>query len=133
LAEAATQRACAELQISLRTYQRWTQDDDVKADRRPKAQRPEPSNKLTEQEREEILTICNEKDYQSLIPSQIVPALADKIRRGVVVKSELLHFISIPILLFSHLRCQSGIVGMRSELAVIFGHVLRNMILGFIE
>jgi putative transposase len=79
-AGAATQRACAELQISLRTYQRWTQDDGVKADGRPKAQRPEPSNKLTEQEREEILAICNEKDYQSLTPSQIVPALADKAR-----------------------------------------------------
>lgn len=77
-AGASRPRACDELQISLRTYQRWTEDDGVKADGRPEAQRPEPSNKLTEQEREEILAICNDDEYQSLPPSQIVPALADK-------------------------------------------------------
>ena len=33
---------------------------------------------MTQVERDEILTICNSALYQSLPPSQIVPALADK-------------------------------------------------------
>jgi putative transposase len=72
-------KACDELQISQRTYQRWTKGDDgVKGDSRPQAQRPEPANKLTPQEREQIVETCNEETYRSLPPSQIVPALADK-------------------------------------------------------
>jgi putative transposase len=72
-------KACDELQISQRTYQRWTKGDDgVKGDSRPQAQRPEPANKLTRQEREQIVETCNEETYRSLPPSQIVPALADK-------------------------------------------------------
>lgn len=74
----AANSACEVLQISLRTYQRWTADNGIKTDGRPEAQRPEPSNKLTAQEREAILEICNREEYRSLPPSQIVPALADK-------------------------------------------------------
>jgi len=70
--------ACKELGLSLRTYQRWTEEGEVKRDGRVDAQRPEPANKLTVKEREEILAICNQDAYQSLPPSQIVPALADK-------------------------------------------------------
>lgn len=84
-AGAATNSACEVLQISLRTYQRWIAEGDVKADGRPEALHPEPANKLTEQEREKILEVCNQKEYRSLPPSQIVPALADK---GVYIASE---------------------------------------------
>jgi len=70
--------ACKALGISLRSYQRWTEGGQVKRDGRPDAQHPEPANKLTPEEREEILRICNQGAYQSLPPSQIVPALADK-------------------------------------------------------
>lgn len=77
-AGARCEKACKELGISLRTYQRWTQEGSVKTDERPNAQRPEPANKLTPQEREKILEICNTEAYRSLPPSQIVPALADK-------------------------------------------------------
>jgi len=44
-------RACEELGLSARTYQRWVQSGEVKSDGRPAALRPIPSNKLTEKER----------------------------------------------------------------------------------
>jgi putative transposase len=72
------EKACKELGISLRTYQRWTQCACIKADRRSHALRPAPTNKLTAQEREKIVEICNQVEYRSLPPSQIVPTLADK-------------------------------------------------------
>ena len=40
-------RACEELEISVRTYQRWVMGGDVNADQRPLAERPAPQNKLT--------------------------------------------------------------------------------------
>ena len=77
-AGAPKQKACDELEISLRTYRRWTQDGGVKADGRPDADRPAPANKLRPEERQQILETCNEEAYRSLPPSQIVPALADR-------------------------------------------------------
>ncbi len=41
-------------------------------------QRPEPANKLTPKERQDVLTVCNLAEYASLPPSQIVPDLLDK-------------------------------------------------------
>lgn len=89
-AEAAGSRlspACSELGITLRTFQRWVRegDDAVAADSRPTSARPEPANKLSEQERAEILVVANSEEFSSLPPSQIVPTLAD---RGVYVASE---------------------------------------------
>jgi transposase InsO family protein len=75
---ARRERACAELGISGRTYRRWRQGGEVKTDRRPEVERPEPRNKLSEQEREQVLATCHRPEYASLPPSQIVPALADK-------------------------------------------------------
>lgn len=51
---------------------------DVKADGRKGAERAAPANKLTERERQAILTACNEPRFQSLPPSQIVPTLLDE-------------------------------------------------------
>ncbi len=85
-AGASAKNACEELQISLRTYQRWTsQEGEVKTDARPQAERPEPANKLSAQEKQQILEICNQPQYSSLPPSQIVPALADQ---GTYIASE---------------------------------------------
>ncbi|WP_459874221.1 helix-turn-helix domain-containing protein, partial [Endothiovibrio diazotrophicus] len=70
--------ACEEAGISLRTFQRWTSDGEIKEDQRPLVERPEPANKLSEEEREGILEACNQNEYASLPPSQIVPRLADK-------------------------------------------------------
>jgi transposase InsO family protein len=69
--------ACACLGIDPRTFQRWRQDGTVKPDARPDAARPVPQNKLSDAERTKILITCNSAPYQSLPPSQIVPALAD--------------------------------------------------------
>jgi putative transposase len=77
-AGASTRRACEELEISLRTYKRWIHGDGIKADGRPDAERLEPANKLKPEERQQILETCNQEEYKSLPPSQIVPALADK-------------------------------------------------------
>jgi len=71
-------KACEEIGITIRTCQRWTEGDGVKADGRPTAKRPTPVHKLTDAERAEILAIANSEDYKSLPPSQIVPALADE-------------------------------------------------------
>ena len=81
-AEAAGSRlspACRELGITLRTFQRWVRagDDAVAVDSRPTCIRPEPANKLTDNERTEILAVANSEEFASLPPSQIVPTLAD--------------------------------------------------------
>jgi len=78
--------ACNETDISLRTYRRWVKaDGEVHADQRPVVDRPEPQNKLRSDEIEAILTVCNESEFASLPPSQIVPKLADK---GIFMASE---------------------------------------------
>lgn len=79
--------ACIELDISIRTYQRWVRDGDdaVVADRRTTNVRPTPSNKLSEEERLQILEVANSEEFASLPPSQIVPTLTDQ---GVYVASE---------------------------------------------
>jgi len=70
--------ACSETEISLRTYRRWYQDGEVLEDKRPLIERPAPVNKLTEQERQAIIDVCNQPEYASLPPTQIVPTLLDK-------------------------------------------------------
>lgn len=65
------------MDISLRTYRRWFQYGIVQADKRPEAERPAPSNKLTTYERQAIVDVCNESEFASLPPSQIVPRLLD--------------------------------------------------------
>lgn len=77
-AGARKHKACAELGISERTAQRWEQDGEITADKRPTAARPRPANKLGEVERESILDTCHQPEYASLPPSQIVPRLADQ-------------------------------------------------------
>ena len=64
--------------MSLRTYRRWYQNETIHEDQRPIALRPEPSNKLSEEERQAILVVCNQPEYANLPPTQIVPTLLDK-------------------------------------------------------
>lgn len=78
-------KVCAEAQIGLRTYRRWYQDGQVQADQRPEAMRPAPTNKLSDQEKEQIVNLCNLTAFVDLAPTQIVPALMDQ---GVYVASE---------------------------------------------
>lgn len=70
--------ACKELHISVRTYKHWVSEGGVKEDRRPIIVRPEPKNKLTKQEKNEMLKVVKREEFANLPPSQIVPKLADQ-------------------------------------------------------
>lgn len=69
--------ACAELGLTLRTVQRWREEETLRIDARTTSAKL-PRNRLTEGEREAILAVCNSQPYASLPPSQIVPRLADE-------------------------------------------------------
>jgi len=78
-------KACEEIGISHRTLKRWKDERLPVEDQRPNAEKPEPKNKLSQAEEEEILRVCNLPEYRSLSPNQIVPKLADK---GIYLASE---------------------------------------------
>ena len=82
---ARLESACRVLQITARTYQRWTAAGAVQRDRRPEALRPTPRNKLSAEERERVLNVCHAPQYASLPPGQIVPRMADQ---GLYIASE---------------------------------------------
>ncbi|MEA5411463.1 IS3 family transposase [Synechococcus sp. BA-120 BA3] len=80
-------RACCEIGISLRTLKRWRKaclGDGDGRDRRKGSSRL-VSHRLSEEERQRILLTCNQPEYASLPPGQIVPALADQ---GLYIGSE---------------------------------------------
>lgn len=77
-AGARKDKACLELGLSIRTIQRWVKGSIVKEDQRPLVARPAPDNKLSQAERSEILAVCNQPEYASVPPCQIVPRLADE-------------------------------------------------------
>ncbi|MDR7080010.1 transposase [Neobacillus niacini] len=70
--------ACKELDISVRTYERWVSEGGVKEDQRPIVPRPEPKSKLTIAEKQEMLEILKMEEFANLPPTQIVPKLADQ-------------------------------------------------------
>ena len=72
------QPACEVLNISDRTYQRWVKEGDVAEDQRPIVKRPTPKKKLSKEERAEVIQTVNSPEFADLVPSQIVPKLADK-------------------------------------------------------
>lgn len=76
-AGAALYKACAEVGISKRTYNRWKNTDSDYIDKRTVCVRPEPANKMTPEEKKEILDVCNSEEFSSKAPSEIVPILAD--------------------------------------------------------
>ena len=57
----------------------------LQTERNTTCERPEPQNKMTQEEKEQILEICNSEEFASKSPSEIVPILAD---RGIYVASE---------------------------------------------
>jgi transposase InsO family protein len=79
--------ACREIGICLRTLKRWRKafggDGDGK-DRRKGSPR-QVAHRLSEEERQRILLTCNQPEYASLPPGQIVPSLADQ---GLFIGSE---------------------------------------------
>lgn len=74
--------ACEIIGITTRTLQYW-QSSGLN-DRRQTVKK-EPVNRLSKQEREKILAVCNSEEFRNLPPKQIVPALAD---RGIFLASE---------------------------------------------
>lgn len=74
----ALYKACAELGISKRTYNRWKNTDSDYIDKRTICVRPELANKLTSEEKQEILDICNSEEFASKTPREIIPMLADR-------------------------------------------------------
>lgn len=72
--------------LSQRTLKRWRQDNGAVAeDQRPRTERVVQPHQLTAVEEAAIVSTCNELEYRSLPPSQIVPRLADK---GLYLASE---------------------------------------------
>jgi hypothetical protein len=85
LSGAAKYKACADLGITIRTYQRWMVAGSIKSDGRPDSVRPVPQNKLSLAERKRLVDTMNSDAYKSLPASQMVPALADE---GIYLASE---------------------------------------------
>jgi putative transposase len=81
-AGARQHKACEVIEIDPRTLRRWQkqlqEEHNLKDRRKELAASRTPSNKLTEEERKQIIETCNQPKYKSLPPSQIVPILADK-------------------------------------------------------
>lgn len=78
-------KACEIIGISQRTLQRWQKKTTAEIeDKRPHAEKI-PANKLSKEEKQTILDICNSQAYGSLPPSQIIPVLCDQ---GTYVASE---------------------------------------------
>ena len=75
-------KACELLEVSGRTLERWKRQSIT--DQRKGAARA-VGNKLTDEERELILSTINNTEYRDLPPCQIVPRLADK---GLYIASE---------------------------------------------
>ena len=85
---ASLSAACAVLSITDRTFFRWKakrkQTESI-ADSRPTAKRPTPSNKLSDEEEQHILSVLNSPEFADASPKQVVPKLAD---RGQYIASE---------------------------------------------
>lgn len=75
-------KACEVLEIDVRSLQRWkksvAEQQPLEDQRKISAVSRTPANKLSAEERAEILAVCNQVEYRSLPPSQIVPRLADE-------------------------------------------------------
>ena len=74
-------KACEVLEIDVRTLQRWNKTlaeaKRLVDQRKAAASGRTPANKLSNKERDAILSVCSKPAFQSLPPSQIVPRLAD--------------------------------------------------------
>ena len=85
---ASCQKACERLGLTERTYYRWKLrkvKTDSYEDGRPNADHSSPRNKLPTEARHQIIEICNQPEYASKAPCEIVPDLADK---GTYIASE---------------------------------------------
>ena len=82
---ASCQKACKRLGLTERTYYRWKRrkiKTDSYEDGRPNADHSNPRNKLTTEARHQIIEICNQPEYASKAPCEIVQDLADNFLPG---------------------------------------------------
>jgi len=70
---AALYKVCTELGISKRPYSRWKNNTNDYIDERITCVRPEPVNKLSQDERKLILKMMNSEEFASKTPCEIVP------------------------------------------------------------
>lgn len=75
--------ACKVAGLTPRTLQRWCRQGPLKADARRREHRAQesariPANRLSQEERAELLAVANQAEFAHLSPHQIVPALADQ-------------------------------------------------------
>jgi putative transposase len=89
-ADGATEsKSCAVLGFSCRTFRRWCtqmREAGKLADQRQEsALRRNHPQALSEEEKEQIVEVCNTSENRSLPPSQIIPKLADQ---GIYIASE---------------------------------------------
>ena len=70
--------ACEVLGITGRTLRRWRSGGENLTDRRKGADKHCP-HALGEVDRDRIVAVCNQPEFQSLPPSQIVPRLAGSV------------------------------------------------------
>jgi putative transposase len=83
---AVVPQACAELDISLRTYQRWTREGDESDGWMDRKGAADVARQQAERGRaRHILAVVNSPEFASQPPSQIVPTLVD---RGEYLASE---------------------------------------------
>jgi len=75
-------KACEMLDISTRTIKRWADKPD--GDQRSSVKK-EPANKMSEQEEQQIVSICCSERFRDLSPPEIVAILAEE---GVYIASE---------------------------------------------
>jgi hypothetical protein len=83
-AGARAHKACELLGIAPRTLQRWRQCGELLDDAR-RTRSLVPANKLSDQKREQIITVANSAEFAHLPLNQIVPQLVD---RGEYIASE---------------------------------------------
>lgn len=72
---ARKRKACEIIGIPIRTVERW--ENDNAGDKRPFVKNI-PPNKLSLDERDEIINICCSQDFKDLSPNEIVPILAEE-------------------------------------------------------
>lgn len=80
---ASESRSCEVVGLSSRTLQRW-RAQSIGEDNRA-GPKTAPANKLSEEERQQVLSILNSEEFRDLSPWQVVPKLADQ---GMYVASE---------------------------------------------
>ena len=88
----------------------------MQSDQRPEAKRSAPQNKLSDDEKAAILATCNQPEYASLPPSQIVPRLADK---GIYMASESSFYRVLNS--FDQVHHRGQITTLMSQLGIDFG------------